>query len=218
MANKSEPSSTPSTSSGVTGEKKPCCKKKAQQQAALVRPSELPLYGNPYPPQDVLLSDESGAIETGIREVRHTATPYYTMIAAGGRRGMEFLATAISHSKSLYGRIRDESSAIPKAAAITAGGLTGLLFASRKGFIRKILYTSFGLTAAAAACYPEQSKELIDLSAYIARRRGPDLIKEITGVDVSPYLDLKKLDRIKSTDESSKSPSPDREEKTITAT
>lgn len=118
---------------------------------------------------------------------------------------MDVLSTAYAHSRSLYGRISEEGSAIPKAAAITAGGLTGLLFASRKGFIRKILYTSLGLTAAAAACYPEQSRELLDLSAYIARRRGPDLIKEIIGVDVTPYLDPKKLDQIKSGDSSESS-------------
>ena len=115
----------------------------------------------------------------------------------------------MAHTRSLYERISDESSSVPKAAAITAGGLTGLLIASRKGFIRKILYTGIGLTAAAAACYPNQSRELIDLSAYIARRRGPDLIKEFLGVDVTPYLDLKKLDRIEAPDDVNKQPVAD---------
>lgn len=148
----------------------------------------------------MILNEEPGALESGIRTAREAATPYYSIVAASGRRGAEILATAVAHTRSLYDRISDDSSSVPKAAAITAGGLTGLLIASRKGFIRKILYTSIGLTAAAAACYPNQSRELIDLSAYIARRRGPDLIKEFLGVDVTPYLDLKKLDRIESDD------------------
>lgn len=160
---------------------------------------QLPLYGNPYPPKDVILNEEPGTLESGIRTAREAATPYFSIATAASQRGTTFLATAVAHTRSLYERISDDSSSVPKAAAITAGGLTGLLIASRKGFIRKILYTSIGLTAAAAACYPNQSRELIDLSAYIARRRGPDLIKEILGIDVAPYLDLKKLDRIETT-------------------
>lgn len=153
----------------------------------------------------MILDDEPGTLETGIRSAREAATPYYSIVAASGRRGAEILSTAVAHTRSLYARISDDSSSVPKAAAITAGGLTGLLFASRKGFIRKVLYTGLGLTAAAAACYPNQSRELVDLSAYIARRRGPDLIKELIGVDVAPYLDLKKLDRIESADEGTSS-------------
>lgn len=172
------------------------------------------MYGNPHPANDIVHVEESGAIESSIRTARETTSPYFGMIASSGRRGMEVLSTAYAHSRSLYGRISEEGSAIPKAAAITAGGLTGLLIASRRGFIRKILYTSLGLTAAAAVCYPDQSRELMDLTAYIARRRGPDLIKEIIGVDVTPYLDPKKLDRIKSIDSNqsasgSSSPSSD---------
>jgi hypothetical protein len=163
------------------------------------------LYGNPHPPKDVIHVDEAGTIESTIRTAREATSPYYGIIASSGRRGMEVLSTAYAHSMSLYGRISEEGSTIPRAAAITAGGLTGLLIASRRGFIRKILYTSFGLTAAAAVCYPEQSRELFDLTAYIARRRGPDLIKELIGVDVTPYLDPKKLDRIKSIDSSQSS-------------
>lgn len=166
---------------------------------------QLPLYGNPYPPRDVILNEEPSGLESGIRSTREAAAPYYAIVAASGRRGAEILATAVAHTRSLYDRISDDSSSVPKAAAITAGGLTGLLIASRKGFIRKILYTGLGMTAAAAACYPSQSRELIDLSAYIARRRGPDLIKELLGVDVAPYLDLKKLDRIESGDERTQS-------------
>ena len=135
-------------------------------------------------------------METGIRAAREAAAPYYSVVSATGRRGAQVLATAVAHTRSLYERISDESSSVPKAAAITAGGLTGLLIASRKGIVRKVLYTSLGLTAAAAACYPSQSRELVDLSAYIVRRRGPDLIKEFLGVDVSPFLDMRKLDKI----------------------
>lgn len=146
--------------------------------------------------------DEPGAIESSIRSAREASTPYYSILASSGRRGLDVLSTAYSHSASLYGSLREQGNDFPKAAVITFSGLSGLLLASRKGFIRKILYTTLGLSAAAVVCYPEKSRELLDISAYIARRRAPDLIKELTGVDVSPYLDPKKFDRVKSEESS----------------
>lgn len=101
--------------------------------------------------------------------------------------------TAIAHSRTTYDLITDETQAIPRAIAITSGGLFGLLIASRKGFFKKILYTSFGLTAATAVCYPKQSRELTELSAFIAKKKGPELIQEYTGFDIKPYLN--KLER-----------------------
>lgn len=166
----------------------------------------MSLYGNPHPPRDVVLNDEAGLLENGIRTARESATPYLEVVRSSSRRGREWFEVALAHSRDLYARISDESSTLPKAAAITGGGLFGLLIASRKGFFKKILYTSIGLGAAAAACYPQQSRELVDLTAYIARRKGPEIIKEVTGVDVAPYLDLRKLP-VGSSDNSSASTS-----------
>jgi hypothetical protein len=53
--------------------------------------------------------------------------------------------------------------------------------ASRKGFLKKITYTSVGLTAGAAACYPQKTKELTQLGIYIIKTNGPQILKEYTG-------------------------------------
>jgi len=182
----------------------------------MIRPSDHPMYGTPYPPKDVVLvADEAGSLESGIRTAREAAGPYYLMGLGSVQRGRELLETAFAHSRTLYEKKTDEGGSIPKAAAITAGGLTGLIIASRKGFIRKILYTGFGLTAAAAACYPQQSRELFDISTFIARRRGPEFIKDITGIDVAPYLDSDKIksltDSASSSSSSSRTQSPEKE-------
>lgn len=80
-----------------------------------------------------------------------------------------------------YEFVSDEANTVPKAIAITGGGLMGLLLASRKGFFKKITYTGTGLLAAAAACYPKQSQELAQVGFYILKTKGPQLIKEYTG-------------------------------------
>lgn len=75
----------------------------------------------------------------------------------------------------------DEANSLPKAIAITGGGLTGLLLATRRGFFRKLLYMSTGLIAASAACYPKQAVEVSQVGVYIAKTKGPELIKQYTG-------------------------------------
>ena len=75
-----------------------------------------------------------------------------------------------------------------KAAAITGGGLLGLLLASRRGFFKKILYTSAGLTAASAVCYPQETKELAQIGFFIVSTKGPEIIKEYTGISINQHL------------------------------
>lgn len=148
------------------------------------------MYGNPYPPKDVILNEAPGVIEEGIRSVRHGLLPLYEASLAGLERGEEILETAKVHSRTTYELITDETQAIPRAIAITSGGLFGLLVASRKGFFKKIFFTSLGLTTATAVCYPKQSKELTELSLFIAKKKGPELVQEYFGLDVNPYLSL----------------------------
>ncbi len=83
--------------------------------------------------------------------------------------------------KATYEYISSEANTVPKAVAITTGGLLGLLLASRKGVFKKITYTSVGLTAAAAACHPKQTIELTQLGIYILKTKGPEIVKEYTG-------------------------------------
>ena len=80
-----------------------------------------------------------------------------------------------------YETISSEGNTVGKAAAITGGGLIGLLLASKRGFFKKLLYTSVGLTAASAACYPKEAKELSQIGYFIVTTKGPEIIKEYTG-------------------------------------
>lgn len=41
-----------------------------------------------------------------------------------------------------------------------------------------------------AACYPKQTSELSELSSFIARKKGPELVKEYTGYDISQYVGI----------------------------
>ncbi|CAG2178052.1 unnamed protein product [Oppiella nova] len=174
---------------------KPCCKSMAHKK--LIKCSEvltqLPLYGNPYPPCDRVITEELGYIESGVRTVRQEMSPYVDAVVNGSQRVGQILNTS------------SEGNTVAKAAFITGGGLLGLLISARKGFFRKLFYTSAGLTAASAACYPLEAKELSQIGFFIVKTKGPEIIKEYTGVDLTrkkgskesaPQTESKSIDTI----------------------
>jgi len=182
---------------------KPCCKSMAHKK--LIKCSELPLYGNPYPPCDHVITEELGYIESGVRAVRQEMSPYVDAVVNGSQRVGQILNTSYEHSKSTYEYISSEGNTVAKAAFITGGGLLGLLISARKGFFRKLFYTSAGLTAASAACYPLEAKELSQIGFFIVKTKGPEMIKEYTGVDLTrkkgskesaPQTESKSIDTI----------------------
>ncbi|XP_037775467.1 fibrous sheath CABYR-binding protein-like [Penaeus monodon] len=63
-------------------------------------------------------------------------------------------------ARSTVDYITDEENVLPRAGAITVGGLTGLVIGRKGGFLRKVLYTSAGALTAASLCYPRHAYQL----------------------------------------------------------
>lgn len=148
----------------------------------------MPLYGNPYPPKDVILNQEPGVIEDGLRVTREAIAPFYSYTEDVAKRSIDIVNTGVAHTKSTYQTISQEGNNVEKALAIGAGGALGLLLAARKGFFKKLLYVSVGLGGATAICFPKETGELVEISSYIAKKKGPELVKEFTGFDLSTYV------------------------------
>ncbi|VDN03202.1 unnamed protein product [Thelazia callipaeda] len=60
------------------------------------------------------------------------------------------------HSSSSR-RLQEEYGMLPKAAAITVGGLAGFLFGMKKSVFRRFLYSGVGLLTMTAFCYPYET-------------------------------------------------------------
>jgi len=148
---------------------KPCCQSKGHQK--LIKSSELPMYGNPYPRSERIQSQSLGYIESGVKSVRQELSPFLDVIFKSSQRVNQILKTSYEHSKSTYEYISSDGNTISKAAAITSGGLLGLLISSRKGFFKKVFYISAGLTAASAACYPREAKELSQIGFFYPQNK-----------------------------------------------
>lgn len=54
--------------------------------------------------------------------------------------------------------MNEEDNTLHRVGAVAIGGLAGLIFGLRGGFIRKLLYTSIGAGGVASICYPKEAK------------------------------------------------------------
>ncbi|XP_015785134.1 MICOS complex subunit MIC27 [Tetranychus urticae] len=164
---------------------KPCCKNK---QVKMVTISELPLYGNPYPPADKIDSGERGMIEESIGAMRMAIKDNLKFLDGFTTRAKEIIDTAKAHSMTTIDYITDEENTVPKALAISGSGLFGLLLASRRGLFKKLLYTTTGAGVMTGVCYPKQSGEMLSVAGYIVKNKGFPLVNEYTGIDLNQYF------------------------------
>ncbi|VDM59232.1 unnamed protein product [Angiostrongylus costaricensis] len=57
--------------------------------------------------------------------------------------------------------VETEWTVLPKAAAITVGGMAGFVLGLKRGYIGRALYTAFGLATMGAFCYPYETVDLV---------------------------------------------------------
>lgn len=66
---------------------------------------------------------------------------------------------------------------MPKAAAITVGGMAGFVLGLKRYGIRKFVYALGGLTTMAAFCYPSETIDIVRTGAAHAQRTYEDFKK-----------------------------------------
>lgn len=59
----------------------------------------------------------------------------------------------------IYDFLNEPTNGIHRAGAIAVGALSGYIIGIRRGFIRRLLYTSIGGLGVASVCYPKEASE-----------------------------------------------------------
>lgn len=156
----------------------------------LVKSSDLPLHGNPYPPKDVIQNDAPGSLELAVKSVRTTVQPYLTPVCAAYQKTSDILSIGVAHTQSTIANLRENRSRLTNILIISGSGLFGLVVARRRGIFKKLLYTSAFVGGATLACYPREARDKTELAYFIARNRLPALVKEqyqnLTGSKSAP--------------------------------
>lgn len=127
---------------------------------------------------------EAGAIRTsiegGIKVVREGCCDVVKAVQVQKKPIDDFVSTGIEHSQCelimwaglwrqwnllvpvipvIYDYLNEPSNGIHRAGAITVGALSGYIIGIRRGFIRRLLYTSIAGLGVASVCYPKEARE-----------------------------------------------------------
>lgn len=148
---------------------KACCD---STEKNLVKATELPLHGNPYPPKDIVIDEQPGYLEQQVATLRRYLAP----VGVAYYRSKDILLTGYAHSQSAIHSLGENQNSLVNALVISGSGLFGLALARRKGLFKKLLYGSVFFTGAMAACYREEAQKQAQLASYIIRNklRGED--------------------------------------------
>uniref|UniRef100_A0AC34QTK6 MICOS complex subunit n=1 Tax=Panagrolaimus sp. JU765 TaxID=591449 RepID=A0AC34QTK6_9BILA len=73
--------------------------------------------------------------------------------------------------------VRNEWTVLPKAMAITIGGMAGFVLGIKRYGIRKFVYAAGGLTTMAAFCYPNETVDIVRIGVLHAQRTWDDFKK-----------------------------------------
>lgn len=148
------------------------------RDSKLIKATELPITGNPYPPRDVIIEDNPNMLELKVRSVRQTIQPYLSPIFSAYERVSDIAATGAAHSQSAIHRLSENRNSLANAVVISGAGLVGIALARRRGFFRKLLFGSLFFGAATALCYPKEVEERAQVLMYIAKNKFPVVAKQ----------------------------------------
>ena len=147
----------------------------------LVKITDLPLHGNPYPPKDVIQNDEPSSLELAVRSIRTTVQPYLSPVFSAYHKTSDVLSIGVAHSQSAIENLRQNQNTITNALVISGAGFLGLAMARRRGIIKKILFSSTLAGMAAGVCYPKETKETLCIAWLMAKNNLPSLVQQQYG-------------------------------------
>lgn len=133
-----------------------------------IRPSELPIYDEPEPPQFEHVPEWDTAFHRQVSRARRWTWSYLDSIQGTTDKAKSTYAVAKAHTLDFLTYIQEDSSVLPRAAIITVSGLGGIVAGYRGGVVKKTVLAAGAMTAAAAVCYPREATEISKYSWNVA--------------------------------------------------
>lgn len=168
-------------------------KKPAPNPENLVKVKQLPLY-----PEDAqersykFVPEDPLPLQREFATIRKTFGTEFSRVA----EQFDFVDRTAEKTKNLLTKTKryvdEEWTVLPKAAAITVGGMAGFVLGLRRGVIGRSFSTAIGLATMAAFCYPYETVDVIRTgvahseSAWERFRSSPEPPKKESHVDLSP--------------------------------
>ncbi|KAK5986953.1 MICOS complex subunit [Trichostrongylus colubriformis] len=137
-------------------------KRPVPDPSKLVKVKQLPLYGDDMPQkQYVFVEEDPLPLQREFATIRKTFGTEYDRIA----EQFQMVDKTVQKSKEALIKTKryvdEEWTVLPKAAAITVGGMAGFVLGLRRGLIGRSLTTAVGLATMAAFCYPYETVDVV---------------------------------------------------------
>ncbi|CAB3401229.1 unnamed protein product [Caenorhabditis bovis] len=133
-----------------------------ERDAKHVSVSKLPLYAEDKTGEKVkFVPDEPLPLQREFATLRIACEREYERIV----ERFKVVDSAVNQTKNAISKtnayLTEEWTALPKAAAITVGGMAGFMLGLKRGVLGRTFTTSVGLATMAAFCYPVEAVDVI---------------------------------------------------------
>ncbi|XP_065203771.1 MICOS complex subunit MIC27 [Planococcus citri] len=177
--------------SSATGEPKP--------EKILKKRTELPIYTEKSL-KSVQNNDEARneLILHGVQLFRSEGCKLVRSVQSVSDRCSTFFRTGVAHATSNYvttvDYLREDRNILQRIGAISGGVLFGYILGIRKGFFKRLLYTTSGGISAAAICYPNEAEEYLKHSSQLSKKYAiisyhflNGVSKDLTGYELPTF-------------------------------
>jgi hypothetical protein len=127
------------------------------EQRKKIRPSELPVYGDPDPPELEFIPEKETSFHRKVSEVRKWTWHYLDSVQDTTNKVKDKYEVAKAHTTGALTYIQEDSGVLPRVAIITVSGLGGIVAGYKGGIIRKTVLAATAMAAAASVCYPHEA-------------------------------------------------------------
>uniref|UniRef100_A0A7E4WAU6 MICOS complex subunit n=2 Tax=Panagrellus redivivus TaxID=6233 RepID=A0A7E4WAU6_PANRE len=144
----------------------------------LVAIKDLPVYNESARLTDYkFVEKEKLPLESEFTTIRYAILDGYDVFASRFQVVDRALTKAKNVAIATDDYVRNEWTVLPKAAAITIGGMAGFVLGLKRYGIRKFVYAAGGLTTMAAFCYPHETVDFSRCVIAHAKRSYADFQK-----------------------------------------
>lgn len=150
----------------------------------LPKAKELPLYDKTEENFTVEYDQHSKMrLVSEISKIRVQLSEIMSYLNVIKKEAVHIYETGVAHSHSTYDYITSEENRIPRVLIITSGGLAGIIFARRGGYIKKAFYGSLGAGLVFSAFYPSIAKEYVSSGLEYSKQHTMNILEKYGGYD-----------------------------------
>uniref|UniRef100_A0AC35U3P5 MICOS complex subunit n=1 Tax=Rhabditophanes sp. KR3021 TaxID=114890 RepID=A0AC35U3P5_9BILA len=139
---------------------------KAPQKLTIIE--ELPFYPEPRKRFEgyTFVEESPYPLQKEFATIRYAARDQYSLISERFETVDKFGKCCKKHYSNTKAYLSQEGTIIPKAAAISLGGIAGFILGVKRYGIRRFVYAGGAIATMTAFCYPDESVQVVKTGYY----------------------------------------------------